>query len=110
MIPLLPLQTGMCDASKSGPEYLTEFEFIKAVSCTYTEVGGLFVVGMMIMTAVTGHIYLKTGSLILPFGIIMLGGGSLLTIVAPPAVAAAGLIVLTTGAAAITFLYYRYSR
>lgn len=103
------LQSGPCSANKDGPAHLLDFEFIPAVMCTYTEAAGLYTTGMLIMAAVAGAIYIRTGSMILPFGLVMLSGGAVLTVVAPPAVGIAGILVLLAGSGTIAYLWYQYS-
>lgn len=100
----------MCDPSVAGWEHILEFEFIKAISCTYANVVGMLVLGMVVYSAVALSIYIRTGSAVIPTVLLFVTGGATLTQVAPPAYQAATVLILCTGAGAVTYLYYRYSR
>jgi len=100
----------MCDPSIAGHEYLLDWEFMKAITCTYANVAGYFVVGLMVYGAVGISVYLRTGSAVIPTVLLLLTGGAVMSVVAPPMVAIATVLLLTVGAGAITVLYYRYSR
>lgn len=100
----------MCDPTISGIDYLLNFEFLNAFACTYANVAGLLVVGLLVYGAISLSIYIRTGSVVIPFVLLLTTGGATLTQIATPGIAAATVVVLCTGAGAITFLYYRYSR
>lgn len=100
----------MCDPSVSGWEMLVDFKFIEAFACTYANTVGMLVLGLLVFGAVTLSIYIRTGSAVIPFVLVMLTGGATLPLVAPPAYTAAVVLVLCSGAGAVTYLYYRYSR
>lgn len=100
----------MCDPSIAGWEYLLNFEIIKAFSCTYANVVGMLVLGLVVYTAVALSIYIRTGSAVIPFVLLLVTGGATMSQVATPAVAAATVLILCTGAGAVTYLYYSYSR
>lgn len=108
MIAPMPLQ--MCDPNMTGLDYLLEFEFVEAISCTYAGVTGFGVLALIVYTAVGGSIYIRTGSAILPFGILMIAGGVILTQMAPIATQFAVLLLLVLPAGIISYLYIRHSR
>lgn len=107
---VIPLQTALCDPAMGGTDYLLNFEFIKAISCTYANAAGLLVTGLMVYGAISLAIYIRTDSVTIPAVLVLLTGGAVLSQVAAPAMAVATVLVLTTGAGTITILYYRYSR
>lgn len=100
----------MCDPAKDFGDYLINFEFIKAPTCTYSEPAGLLVVGLLVFGGVMISIYTETNSVIIPFVLLLTTGGAVLTMVAAPATTIATLLLLVTGAGAMTYLYYRFSR
>lgn len=100
----------MCDPTVTGAEYLTNWEFMKAVTCTYANVAGYLVTGLLVYGAVSLSIYIRTGSVIIPFVLLLTTGGAVMSVVAPPATAIATILLLCVGAGSFTFLYYRYSR
>ncbi len=99
----------VCNGS-SGIDYLLDFEFIKAVTCPYADAAGLTVVGLIVFGAIASSIYIRTGSMMLPFGLVMLTGGAVMGAVAGPAVAFATVLVLATGGGVMAYLYARFSR
>jgi hypothetical protein len=101
---------GLCAAGKSGPEYLTDFQFVKAISCTYADSAGLLVVGMLVYGGVSISIFARTGDIRIPAVLLLLTGGAVTSQIAAPGLTIAGLIVLLVGAGVLTLLYYRYSR
>jgi len=101
---------GLCSAGKSGPEYLTDFQFVKAISCTYADSAGLLVVGMLVFGGVFTAIYAQTNDIRIPAVLLLLTGGAVTSVIATPGLTIAGLVVLLVGAGVLTLLYYRYSR
>jgi hypothetical protein len=108
--PVVAQAGGFCDASMSFTDYLTAFQFIQAVTCTYTGAAGFFVAGLLFYGGIGTAIYVRTGSIVIPTILILLTGGAVLSQVAAPGVQVAALVVTVVGAGAITYLYYRYSR
>lgn len=106
MMPLLQV----CSGSTSGTEYLLQWEFIKAVTCTYADAAGLLATGLLVYGAVAGSIYIRTGSVIIPFGLLLLTGGATMSAVAGPGVAIATIVVLLVGGGVVAYLYHQYSR
>lgn len=100
----------MCDPSKTGIDYLLDFEFIAAVTCPYADAVGLLVLGVFVGGAVAGSIYIRTGSVIIPFGLLMLTGGATMSAVAGVAVGLATVVALLVGGGVVTYVYYQYSR
>jgi hypothetical protein len=109
MIPTYPLQ-GMCSAGLKGYEYLTDFEFIKAFTCTFADSMGLLVFGMLVYGGVSLSIYIRTGSAMIPLVLLLLTGGVVMSQVAAPVVGVATILLLVMGAGILTILYRRYSR
>lgn len=90
--------------------HLLDFEFVKAVACTYGNSAPIAVVGLLVYGGITLSIFLRTGDIRIPVVLTLLTGGAILPQVAAPGVAIVGIALLITGAGAITLLYYRYSR
>lgn len=110
MIPPVPLQQSVCDAGTAGYEYLTNFEFIKAFTCTYANAAGFLVVGLLVYGGISLSIYIRTNSVVIPFVLLLLTGGAVMTQVASVATGLATVLLLTVGAGLITYLYVQYSR
>lgn len=100
----------MCDPSMTGFEYLLNFEFIKALTCTYANPIGFLVVGLLVYGGISLSIYIRTGSIIIPFVLLLLTGGVVMQQVAGVAVAIATLVALGAGAGVVTYVYAAYSR
>ena len=105
------MQAGLqCDPDKAGWEHILDFEFFEAFACTYTNVAGFFVTGMIVWGGVAIAIYATTDDVRIPAVLTFLLGGLLIPTVAGPAVTIAALIVMLSGAGVLTYLYYKYSR
>jgi hypothetical protein len=89
---------------------LLDFQFVKAIGCTYANPSSLAVVGLLVYGGITLSIFLRTGDVRIPVVLTLLTGGAILPQVAAPGVAIVGIALLITGAGALTLLYYRYSR
>ena len=100
----------MCSAGKTGPEYLTDFQFVEAFTCTYANSAGFLVTGLLVYGGVMIAIYATTDDIRIPSVLILLTGGAILGQIAAPGLAIAALILLLVGAGVVTLLYYRYSR
>lgn len=105
----IALQQGVCDPSVAGQDYLTQFEFIKAFTCTYASAAGFLVTGLLVYGAISLSIYIRTGSVAIPAILVLLTGGVVVVQLAAPAVAVATILVLVAGAGVLTYLYYSYS-
>lgn len=100
-----------CSEGAGFADYLGDFEFINAVVCVASDLGGgLATVATLVMGGIALSIYIRTGSVALPAVLVLLTGGSVLSLLATPAIALATILVLVFGATAITLAYYRYSR
>jgi hypothetical protein len=100
----------LCDPSVTGFEYLLDFEFIKALTCTYANSVGFLVMGLLVYGSISLSIYIRTGSVIIPFVLLLLTGGVVMEQVAGVAVAIATIVVLVVGAGVVTYLYAELSR
>jgi len=100
----------MCNPNTGGWEYMLEFEFIKAFSCTYANSIGFLVFGLMVVGAIGTSIYIRTGSVAIPAMLVLLTGGASLSVAASPLVAMASIVVIGLGAGALTLAWYNYSR
>lgn len=109
MIETLPIAQ-MCDAGTSFADYLGNWEFVKAVTCQYGNTVGFTTVGLIVWGAVASSIYIRTDSMIIPFGLFLMIGGAVLSQMASVAIPVAALLVLVLPAAVTTYLYIRYSR
>jgi len=103
------LQSSFCPG-KAPLEHLYDFEFVKAVGCTYADSTSILIVGLIVYGAITLSIFLRTGDIRIPVVLTLLTGGAILPQVAAPGIAIVGIGLLLTGAGVITLLYYRYSR
>lgn len=109
---MMGLVLAACDGEKKGYEYALDFEFFEAVPCTYAgapALGSIAAVGLLVWFAIGGSIYLRTGSVVLPFGLLFLTGGAILPLVAAPGVGIALLTVLLVGGGVIAFAYHTFS-
>jgi len=99
----------VCDAGKTFAEYLTDFEFIQALTCQYADPVGFTVTGMIVMAGLSLAIYIRTDSLMIPFALVLVSGGGLLSLVASPLIGFATILVIGVGAATLTWLYTDFS-
>lgn len=100
----------VCGAGREGQEYLTDFEFIKAFTCTYADQLGFFITFMFVYSGVALSIFIHTGSMIIPLLLLLLVGGPILGMVVGPITAIATILLLVGGAGIMTLIYHRYSR
>lgn len=108
---LLPLQSnGMCTAGQSFADRLLSWNFVEALACQYADTTGFLVLGLMVWTAVSSAIYIRTDSFIIPFGLLMMTGGAALSQMANVAVPVAVTIILVIPAAVTAYLYWQYGR
>lgn len=108
MIDLLPLAQ-MC-SGKSFQEYIFDAEFVQAFTCQYADTSGFLVLGLFVWTAVSSSIYIRTGSFLIPFGMLLMIGGAVLSQMASVAIPVAVLLILIIPGTATGILYVRYSR
>jgi len=107
---VIPLQSSGFCAGPTGIEYLLDFKFVKAIACTYANDASFVVVGLLVYSAITLSIFLRTGDIRIPVVLTLLTGGAILPQVAGPGLAIVGIALLVTIAGGMTLLYYRYSR
>lgn len=100
----------MCDAGATFAENIQNFEFVEAFVCQYGNTTGFAVLGLFVWTAVSSSIYIRTGSFLLPFGLLLMIGGAALSQMASVAVPIAVLLILVVPSAVTTYLYLTYSR
>lgn len=100
----------VCEASMTFGDYITQFEFIKAFSCTYFSSAGMLVAGLLVFGGVIVSIAIRTNSVVIPVILVLLTGGAILPQVAGVGVTIVTVMLLVTGAGVITMLYRRYSR
>jgi len=105
----LIMQAGFC-TGKPGMEHLLDFEFVKAIACTYGNTAGMLVVGLLVYGGIVLSIFLRTGDIRIPVVLTLLTGGAIIPQVAGPGVAIIGIGIILTGGAVMALLYYRYSR
>ena len=103
MIDIIPLAADFAD-------HIIDGEFLKAFLGEYTNVMGLTVLGLFVWGAVSSSIFIRTGSFLLPFGLLMVIGGAALSQIASVGVTVAVLLVLVVPAGVTTALYIAYSR
>lgn len=96
--------------TKTGPEYLTDFEFIKAFTCTYVADLGFLTVGLIVWAAVSLAIYTRQGSAIIPVVLLFMFGGVVSSQIAGVGNPFVVLLVVLVPAGTFAYLYYRYSR
>lgn len=109
MIPVV-LQQGICDASKDFGDYIVNFEFIKAPTCTYANSTGWLVMGLLVYGAIALSIYVRTNSLIIPTVLTFLLGGAILGQVAGIASPVVVILLITVPPGLLALAYYFYSR
>lgn len=99
-------------ACEDGPglaEYFRQHDFMEGIACEYTGQLPLVAVGLLVFGAVASVAYIRTGSVVIPVGYVMLTGGVVIPLVAGPAVAIAVLLVLMAGGGIMAYLYWRFS-
>lgn len=108
---LTPLQVGsMCTTGQSFADRLLNWNFVEAITCQYADVTGFLVLGLLVWTAVSSAIYIRTDSFIIPFGLLMMTGGAALSQMASVALPVAVMIILVIPAAVTAYLYWSYGR
>jgi hypothetical protein len=99
----------LCDASTAGWEYMLDFEFIKGITCTYGDPAGVTTAGLLVMAGIMGALYIRTGDLLIPLGILLLTGGGAMALVAPVATPIAVLLLIVLPASVMAYAYYRFA-
>lgn len=99
----------LCPSGQTGLDLMFQFEFIKAVTCTFAvPAGGVLVVGTIVFGAIALSSFIRTGSPIIPLGLLMLTGGAVMSTVAGVATTIATVTFLLVSAGAFAYLYYRW--
>ena len=98
-----------CSAGKSGVEYLGDFQFMEAISCTYIDAVGLFVVGTLVLAPIFAVTYIRTGSPVIPFVMLLVTGGTVMSVVAAPVVGLATVLLLLVGGGVVAYAYWQWS-
>lgn len=88
---------------------LTEFNFGDAFVCPYWDTVGQFATGLLVWGGISAAVYQKTGSIIIPYILLLLLGGSVLAQVASVGVTIAGVVMLAVLGGVPTYLVWRYS-
>jgi len=91
------------------PEYIRNWQFVKAFTCQYANVTGFTVLGLVVWGAVSSYTFVRTGSFLLPFGLLLMIGGAALSQMASVALPIAVILILVVPSAATAYLYLRYS-
>lgn len=100
----------MCPSGQTAAEAFKQFEFVQAILCEYTAPAGLLPVGMIVFGAVAASIYVRTGSPIIPFGLLLLTGGVVMSTVSGVAVGFATILVLLVGGGVFAYAYAALAR
>lgn len=106
----LLLQQQICDANTDMGEYLLDFEFIKAFSCTYANELGWLVLGLLVYGGITLSIYIRTGNPIVPAVLVLILGGAVLAQLPAIASPVVMLLLIAVPAGIVAMAYYLYSR
>lgn len=110
MNPSMVLQQGICDASKDFGDYITNFEFIKAPTCTYANETGWLVMGLLVYGGISLSIYIRTDSMVIPTVLLLVVGGAVMAQVAAIGAPFAVLLLVGIPAGVIALAYYIYSQ
>lgn len=100
----------------SGPRYtealdaISNFQLWDAVFCTYAVPAGAEVVGLLFYGAISLGIFIKTGSVIIPFILILILGGTVLAQMMAVISSFAAIIVLLGAPIVITLLVIKLDR
>jgi hypothetical protein len=109
-VPFLPLQAGACTGV--GGDYMGAIgdgSFIAGFLCPYIDVVGLLGFGLLVYSAIGTTIYIRTGSVVIPFVLLIMIGGPILSQVASIGVAVATVVILLVLGGVPLFLVRRYS-
>lgn len=96
--------------TQPGYDYLSEFKFIQAFTCTYAADIGFLVAGLIVWATISLAIYTKQGSPVIPLVLLFQFGGVVVAQIAGVATTVVVLVVLTVPAGIAALLYFRYSR
>lgn len=99
----------MQSCTKPGWEYLEQFEFLQAFTCTYAADIGFLAAGLIVWASMSLALYIKHGSPIIPLILMFQLGGIAISQVAAVATPIAVLLILVVPPMFAGLLYYRYS-
>lgn len=108
-----PILLQMCPTGgdvQTALDMLLQFQFVKAITCTYAFTAGFLVVGLLVYGGIHISIYARTDTVLINVVLFLLTGGAIAGQVASPGLQIAAVVILLLGGAVFTFLYYRYSR
>lgn len=100
---------GLCSAGLIGVEYLKNFEFMAAISCTYIDAVGLLVAGTLILGPLFAVTYIRTGSPIVPFVLFLVVGGAVTSVISGPLMGFATILFLLVGGGVVAYVYREFS-
>lgn len=100
----------LCSAGKTGTEYMLDWQFIEAVSCAYIGSANMAVVALLVFAPIAFSIYMRTGSVMIPVGLVFMTGGVIMAVVPGIAIQWVGAVVLLAGAGVAAYVFIRYSR
>ena len=92
-------------AEPPGLDALLNWEFMKAIGAPYADVIGLAPFLLITLTAISGSIYIRTGSPILPLGLLLLSGAAIIPLLPAVAIQWVVLLLLIGGGGLIMLLY-----
>lgn len=100
----------MCDPGMSFADYMTNFQFVEGVTCVYADVTGFLVLGLIVYTGVAGVSYIRTGSMVMPFILMLLIGGAVISQMASISLAYVVVLMLLIPAGLVAYLYFKFAR
>lgn len=106
------LQAGVAACSEWGGDYtqaLQEFAFGDALVCPFWDQIGQLATGLLVWGAIASAIYVKTGSVMIPYVLLLLLGGAVVSQIASIGVTMASIIILGVLGGVPTYFVYRYS-
>jgi len=107
-VPTVILQ--MCGKYNTFFEALMDWNFIEAFTCAYAGSVGLFVVGTLFYVPMALAMYITTGSMMIPFVLLLMVGGAIVPQMIAPVPGFVSILVVGIGAGTLTYLYYTFSR
>lgn len=103
-----------CPDGRFGPdlfqEAMQEFDLWQALFCAYGAPLGELVVGSVLYTAIGLNIFIRTGSLIIPFVLILILGGTILAQMFAVINSVVGLVVLFSAPIIISAIVFSLDR
>lgn len=99
----------MCSPGQGFLDRITAFEFVEALTCQYADPIGMATLALIVYAGVAGSIYIRTDSLIFPFGLLLMTGGAVVGQLAAVSTPVLVLLVLVVPAGMVAYLYYRFN-